>query len=266
MNKQGNKMDSICPNCKIPLEELDEDTSTMNEGQEANYLAGFNHTYYCNKCKQVFDIDRPGEYYASIPDTEEKFTDQIDEEVFEDLIDRAKNNSCFIEAISLIHNVIEFYLKTMIQRHIFEKITTKFDKKLFDLENYEELREKLKETGYYHKISILESKHKSTNLKYLKDYKESCYMYDLIDKTMFDNITLFNALRNMAVHKLLKPKKKGTETKYYKYGEIVNAAIFGREIQLRLSPIKHSEEDIKNILNNFKKFSVDSDDLFIETK
>lgn len=252
-----------CPKCNTIMSELEEDCENMTDGQQADYEAGFNRPHYCSKCKEMHLISRPGEFYPDIDDEFDEMDDKIDDKVFEDLIDRAIDKRCFIEVISLVHNVIESYLKFRLRDEILKKHEISFDN--FPLKDKKNIIEKLKELGVYDKIIILFGRGKSNYLKYLDDYKEMCYMFKLIDKNMFRDITKFNMQRNAAAHKLLKFQEEGSKVKHYRYRDIIATAELGREIQLKLSPLEHSEEEIKKILGRFELDPVqDSEDPFLK--
>lgn len=78
---------------------------------------------------------------------------------------------------------------------------------------------------------------------------EKCKDEKLISKAMETDLINFNERRNKTMHELLKSDNEKIRIK--NYSDLRNIARFGREIQLRLSPLEHSERDIKGILNFF---------------
>lgn len=204
----------LCPKCNIELDELEQDYSEMTEGQRANYDGGFSRPFACPECGHwaLYDIE-VNDYE---PDFEEEQFEElirvikVSPDSFEEVIENALNSRCFIEATSLIHNVIEGYLRYKLEVHFAS------DKD---------------------KLALLK------NRKYLKDYNEFCYLFGLINKKEFDDICKFNADRNRMIHELL--KKTAT------ISELRAVARRGREIQARLSPLNHTEEDIKRIMIEF---------------
>lgn len=55
-----NKLDEgllQCPLCGGRLDEAEEDTENMTDGQEADYFAGFNHPHICTVCGSMFLLD-----------------------------------------------------------------------------------------------------------------------------------------------------------------------------------------------------------------
>jgi len=142
---------------------------------------------------------------------------------FEDWIDKAIKNKCYIEAIVLIHNTIELYLRGQIIEY------------LLKLENKDRLDDK--------KYKILfEIKQKN-----VFEYAEIAYLFNLISKGLYDDLNNFNTNRNTAIHGFLKNK--------ITYEEFKDYCKEGREIQLRLSPFNHSKEDIKSIMQHFEDVS-----------
>jgi hypothetical protein len=211
-----------CPKCgKGMVECVQED---MTEGQEADYDAGFNHPYECQDCGYwgLFDVES---IYA--PEEEDKWEDpeieelikinKVDASSFEEIIENALKSKCFIEAISLIHNVIEVYLRSKIELFI---------------------------SGDETRLQLLKEKFKP---EYLKDYNLICYLFGLIKKEDYKNMNKFNKDRNNVIHELLKRSMTIEKMK--------NIAKNGRKIQLKLSPLNHSEEDIKKILKEFDKLT-----------
>ena len=209
-----------CPKCKTHMIEEDEEFEDMSDAQQSDYFAGFNHRLFCPNC------DYSGFYDVLMLDYGEDMEQEINELVkiieinpdsFEDVIENTLKKKCFVGAISLIHNVIEAYLKYKL------KIFFKSDK---------------------NKLNLLKSKGKR---KHLRDYCEICYMLDLIKKEEYKTITQFNKDRNKVIHRMLKETMKVSELK--------KIARKGREIQMRLSPLDHSEKDIKNIMSTFDKLT-----------
>jgi len=142
---------------------------------------------------------------------------RVDPNSFEEVIEHSLKNKCFIESISLIHNVIEAYLK----------------KKIEDLTSSDEER-----------LKLLKKRFK---LKYLKDYNTISYLLGIIDNLTYKSILDFNVKRNKVIHKLL------TNPTYI--NQIKAIARMGREIQMKLSPLNHSQQDITNIMANFDKIT-----------
>ena len=217
-----------CPKCNSDMYELDEEFENMSEGQEADYLAGFSHPFSCSKCgyNDLRDVEM-----VDFDEDDFEYDDSINEEVIEDLIDRAIDKRCFIEVLSLVHNVVELYLRFRIKKYILEK----------ENGNEEKAREKFN--------ILFGSKNKRVK-KYLHDYKELCYILGLIEKSIYEKITRFNTLRNRAIHEILKDTE--IRDKDVKYSEIIYAAKLGREIQLRLSPVNLNEEAIRKIIKRFE--------------
>ena len=195
-----------CPKCGEEMQKQPLDYSEMTDGQQADYDVGFNTPFECSECgyHDLFNVE-------SVYEKEERelaWKDpEIDELVkiidtspknFEDLIEHALRNKCFIEAISLIHNTIEAYLK----------------KKIEDLKGNDEGR-----------LELLKTKFK---LKYLRDYNTIAYLLNIIEKSLYDSIIEFNSKRNKVIHDLIK-RPKDLE-------QIRKIARKGREIQMRLSP------------------------------
>lgn len=170
--------------------------------------------------------------------------DEINIHNFEDLIVRSLEKGAFIEANSLIHNVIEFYLQSKILNYVLslfgisESNSQKVNDRIF-AEHKDELVEKSK---------ILSNRKNSDYIKYLYDYVEIGYLLGLIDKGLYSKILNFNENRNKYVHQLLKRSGK------FKFRDIVANARLGREIQMRLSPVGHSEKDIESVLKKFDEF------------
>jgi hypothetical protein len=212
-----------CPKCGSELEEasLEEDAGEdMTEGQQADYDAGFNHTFYCTRPGCNFS----GEFDVGIADFDEEELDEladliaISSDTVEDAIENALKNGSYVEAISLIHNVIEAYLKFRLEKH-------------FALgEN------KLKQL-----------KARKVRINYLHDYTTINYLLGLISTEDLDMILQFNKDRNKVIHKILLKRMTLTTLKAI--------ARKGREVQLRLSPLNHSPGDIKGILEYFDKIT-----------
>jgi len=114
-----------CPKCGCDMEEQEQDYSSMTEGQQADYDAGFNRPFQCQnpECNYYGLFEVPSIYEEEDvdfgwddPEIDElvKIT-RIDPNSFEDVIEHALKSKCFIEAISLIYNTIEAYLKKKIE-------------------------------------------------------------------------------------------------------------------------------------------------------
>ena len=186
--------------------------------------------------------------------------DKINEKTFDYLIIRAINNRCFIEAISLIHNVIEVYLKFRLIHH---RLKTNYPPHLEKDINYGVFMKAYEDSHVSKKIKILEKNYKSNFLKYLEDYNEMCYMFNLIEEDMYKDIIKFNKGRNNVMHKLLKIKEKDGKRIFKKYSEIIETAKLGRRIQLELSPLNHSKKDIEKLMDIFSLEVEDSHDPFV---
>ncbi|MDP2628803.1 MAG: hypothetical protein Q8P15_02815 [Nanoarchaeota archaeon] len=211
-----------CPKCGGEMHELSQDYSAMTEGQQADYDMGFNRPFECSKCGHygLFEVE-------SIYDKEAKLEDQqidelvkiirIDSNSFEDVIEHALRSKCFIEAISLIHNVIEAYLKKEIED------STSNDKD---------------------RLELLSKKFKP---KYLYDYNTISYLLGIINKNMYKSILEFNEKRNKVIHDLM-TNPKDLET-------IRQIAKRGRKIQIQLSPLNHTSLDIDNIMDEFDRIT-----------
>jgi len=148
--------------------------------------------------------------------------DYINAKTLEDLICRAIKIKAYIEIVSLTHNVIELYLQYILEKHIVDS----------DGSSSSKLRKKLE---------IL-----SNNRVYLINYLELCFLFNLIDSDMYEKIKKFNTNRNDAIHSILKSKPRSIS-----FDKLKETARLGREIQLHLSPLKHSKEDIMQILYYF---------------
>ncbi|MCF7798478.1 hypothetical protein K9M74_01095 [Candidatus Woesearchaeota archaeon] len=262
MMEEEAKLKNPCPKCPegdgylVPSDDI----SRMSEGQYMDWLAGHGHQFTCDNCG--YEEEREVDMFKDIPEEEDlfKFDDQINEHVIEDLIERAIEKRCFIEALSLIHNVIELYLKYRIKLHIFKK--EGLDGFGIDLSKHKkdeqgrEIVEHFGDETDNEKRAKIKFKMLFTKNNYLHNYKELCFILNLIDKEMVNLITDFNKRRNLAIHNLLREdKSKGN---HMKYSEIILTAKLGRRIQLKLSPINHSDQDISNIL---KKFDISDDEV-----
>lgn len=142
---------------------------------------------------------------------------RIDSNSFEDVIENALKKGCFIEAISLIHNVIEAYLK----------------RKIVDLTSDDKER-----------LELLKRKF---NLRYLRDYSTISYLLGIIDNQMYKSILDFNEKRNKVIHELMVNPKD--------INQIKAITRKGREIQMKLSPIGHSQKAIINIMDTFDEMT-----------
>ena len=138
---------------------------------------------------------------------------EIKPDSYEALIVHALESHCFIEAISLIHNVIEAYLKMLINNFFSD-----------DVERNQILKEKMKP-------------------QYMIDYSGICYVTKLIDKKLFKEIKFFNKERNKVIHELMQNPAKIEHVK--------EVARRGRKIQFKLSPLNHSEEEIAAMMKIF---------------
>lgn len=211
-------MEVFCPNCNEEMEELSEDFEGMTEGQQADYDMGFNRLFGCPECGYhgLFDISPYDEWED--PEIDELVEiSRIDPNSFEPVIENALKNKCFIEATSLIHNVIEAFLKRKLEDFFIE-----------DSERFKLLKQKI-------------------NFRYLWDYNSFCYILGLIKKEDYGEITKFNNDRNTAIHDLLK--------KVISLNELKLIARRGREIQMKLNPLNHTEQYIKDIMDTFDKIT-----------
>ncbi|MDO8528740.1 MAG: hypothetical protein Q7S06_02510 [Nanoarchaeota archaeon] len=214
-----------CPKCGGIMKEQEQDYSGMTEGQQADYDAGFNRPFGCSECGEygLFDVE-------SVYEKEERelaWKDQeidelvkitrVDPNSFENVIEHALRSKCFIEAISLIHNTIEAYLK----------------KKIEDLTNNDKER--------------LELLKKKFNPQYLRDYTTISYLLGIIDNPTYKSLLEFNEKRNKVIHELM-TKPKDLET-------IRQIARRGRELQMKLSPLNLSSTDIANIMATFDRIT-----------
>ena len=143
----------------------------------------------------------------------------LDDRTFESFISRAIKSQSYIEAISLIHNTIEIYLQYKIIRYLAENK---------DMDYYIKRRATLSGEG---------------NINSLIVWSEITHLFGLIDDNLFEDLKIFNKKRNLVIHKLLKNK--------ITYAEIKEIARVGRIIQLKLSPLNHSQEAINNIMIYF---------------
>ncbi|MFH1134423.1 MAG: hypothetical protein V1735_08110 [Nanoarchaeota archaeon] len=241
-----------CPKCGEFMNEVHQ--GELTDGQYCDYIAGFNIPFECPACGNydLFNVEPDPDFG---PQEYDIIDGRINQEVIEDLIERAIKKRCFIEVLSLVHNVIELYLKYRLKKYIFEK--EGLDEFGFGNERKQEdksgnisinltLPETEQEKNAKEKLKVLLNSRKQ---RYLHDYKEICFTLGLIDKKILNMISQFNFKRNIAIHRLLN-KRKDNE-KDPKYLDIRNAAKLGREIQLMLSPLNHSQEDIAKILTNF---------------
>lgn len=206
-----------CPKCGEDMIECVQ--GEMTDGQESDYLAGFNHPYQCSVCGYhgLFDVNSI-EGYFNDPEIDELVEiTRIDPNSFEDVIEKALKYKCFIEAISLIHNVIEAYLK----------------RKIEDLATKDETR-----------LQLLKDKFKQ---KYLKDYNTMSYILGIINKTTYKSISDFNNKRNKVIHELLTNPKDLEQLRLI--------AKKGRKMQMQLSPLNHNKEEIKKIMEHFDKIT-----------
>lgn len=148
--------------------------------------------------------------------------DEINLEMFDEVLERAIDKRCFIEVVSLIHNYIEFELyDLLIKKYIMQD-----------------------DPDINVKIKLLEGKGK----KYLSSYNELCFLSGLISKEQYDNIINFNNGRNLVIHNLLHQKTK--EQDRNRYGEIIKVAILGRKIQMKFQ--EYPEEEITEYLKKFE--------------
>lgn len=208
-----------CPKCKGQMNEILQEE--MTDGQRSDWECGFNTPFECEDCGYyaLYDIGHREEIFGwEDPQIDELVEiTRIDPNSFEEVIEHALSSKCFIEAISLIHNVIEAYLK----------------RKIEDLTITDETR-----------LQLIKEKFKP---QYLHDYNTICYLLGIIDKNMYKRITKFNTERNKVIHELLK--------KSIIMSELKNITKEGRRIQMVLSPLNHSKQDIKNIMKHFDKIT-----------
>lgn len=239
-----------CPKCGTLMLELDQ--GSMTDGQQAEYKLGNNIPLECPECghHDLFFVESP--FYED--DFEFQYDDRINEETFEDLIDRAIDKRCFIEVIALIHNVIELYLKYHLRLYLF-KIdglhNTGYDESRIEKDDMGneiikfEGEETDNEKKAKKKFKMIFGKDKWKNFSY---YQELCLLLNLIDENLYNDIYRFNRERNTVIHKLLKEVRPNGDEKYT---SIIEIAKRGRRIQLKLSPLNHSDDHIKNILKRF---------------
>lgn len=248
------RLKNPCPKCPKGEGCLypSDDISEMTEEQLAHYLAGDNRQFTCDGCG--YQEERNVDVFEGIPEEEGlfKFDDRINPETFEDLICRAIEKRCFIEVLSLVHNTIELYLKYRIRLDLF---------KLEGLDNFgfDLLRYKKNDGGTAVGLSLDETDNEKRAKKkfgllfgekvYLTEYAKRCFVLNLIDEDTLRDISNFNGVRNLAMHELLREDK--SRKKDIKYSQIKAAAKLGRKIQLKLSPLNHSDQDIENILKKF---------------
>ena len=208
-----------CPKCGEDMIELVQDHSSMTEGQQVDLEMGFNRPFECSECgyNSLFEVPKT-DYFEDEEINELVEITRIDPNSFEDVIERALRSKCFIEAISLIHNVIEAYLK----------------RKIEDVTSNDETR-----------LQLLKEKFKP---QYLKDYNTLSYILGIIDKQMYKQISDFNNKRNKVIHELLAHPKE--------IEQIRQIARKGRTIQMQLSPLNHNKEDMKNIMKTFDEITI----------
>jgi len=210
-----------CPKCGEELKEVEQDYQNMTDGQQSDYEMGFNRTFECPKCghRTLCDIEVYEPYIDEEDDIQELVKIiEVNPQSFEDVIENALKSHCYIEATSLIHNVIEAYLRIRLEKH-------------FQLDE--------------HKLKLIGN----VRFNYLKNYNLFCYLVGVIKKDEFGKIETFNNQRNTLIHELLK--------KSVKISQMKQVARDGREMQMRLSPLNHSEKDIQNILKHFDEITED---------
>lgn len=217
--------DILCPKCKKGyMEEDDQSEDDMSEGQEADYMAGFNHSCTCSACgfNDLFDVG------MSEPDfDDDEVTDEINLDVFEDLVDRVIRKRCFVEVISLVHNYIEYSLYDLLIQNILSD-----------------------DADLQMKIDLLSGNGRD---KSLKVYNELCFISGLIIKDRYEQIKKFNEGRNLVIHRLMHQKtiKSGKN----RYGEVVKIAMMGRKIQMNFQ--QYSKGDI---ISELKKFEISEEE------
>ena len=208
----------LCPNCKSQMFEVPQED--MTDGQEADYMVGFNTLFQCQKCgyHALFDLGYREDIFGGDDHDIDELVEitRTDPNSFEDIIEHALRSKCFIEAISLIHNVIEAYLK----------------KKIEDSTNDTE------------RLKLLKEKFKP---KYLRDHNTVAYLLGIIDNITYESILDFNEKRNKVIHELLTNPKD--------INQIKKIARAGREIQMKLSPLDHTQTDITNIMTEFDRIT-----------
>ncbi|MHA1874286.1 MAG: hypothetical protein ACTSVB_09235 [Candidatus Heimdallarchaeaceae archaeon] len=142
------------------------------------------------------------------------------------MIERAIYKNAFIEAISLIHNTIELYLMAKIRDKIIE-----LDSEL--------IKEKDK---------ILLGADETKKLRDVLTYANVCFLYNYITPEQYKNIKKFNEKRNDLIHRLYKKMAKNFErTEKMFYSEFLEFVRMGRRLQLELSPVNFTKEDIERI-------------------
>lgn len=205
-----------CPRCGNYMIEFMQ--GEMTDGQESDDIAGFNHSYQCPECDYygLFNVE-PREIFEDEEVEELVKIIRVDPDSFEAVIEHALKSHCFIEAISLIHNVIEAYLK----------------KKIEDLTNNDRER--------------LELLKKKFSPRYLRDYTTISYLLGIVDNQTYKLILEFNEKRNKVIHELMTNPKD--------IEQIRQIARRGREMQMKLSPLNHSPQDISNIMAEFDRIT-----------
>ena len=83
----------------------------------------------------------------------------------------------------------------------------------------------------------------------VKSLRAINYLLSIIGDELNDDIKTFNSKRNVVVHELLKNTKRSKKVETY--NEIKKIARLGRKIQLKLSPLYHTDEEIEQILKIF---------------
>lgn len=156
----------------------------------------------------------------------------INDRYFEALICRAIENQYYIEVISLIHNTIEIYLQYSIKIYFLKLEESKISDK--DIQKNWGKRNELLKEGSICSVNSL----RAIN-----------YLLSIIDDELNDDIKTFNSKRNVVIHELLKNTKRSKEVETY--NEIKKIARLGRKIQLKLSPLLHTDEEIEQILKIF---------------
>jgi len=187
------------------------------------------------------------------------FDDVFEERVVEGLIIRAVEKRSFIEALSLIHNTVEWYLIMRVRDFSRDCLKEEF--------SYEKLFAYLRSVSSQAKMGS-----DTFSFKLMM-----CYLLGLIEVGFFERIYEFNRKRNDAIHKLLTLEKardldaeareelakSNDAVEAFKkmkeiddigdgYLDILDAAKLGRRIQLELSPNSFSEKEIKEIMEKFE--------------
>ena len=203
-----------CPKCSNLLSEIEFDEDELSEAQYQEYLAGIrflqcpnnqcNFESYCDisellgdlillenigkPIKEVYDlkpIDNYNQYkYSEMP------------EYFEEYAKRALRKECYIEAISLIHNLLENFLKNNFERKI-----EKYSKDLF-----KQKLKKIEENDFSQYCNIfrtLKYRPKRKKEKYLTDWNFLSVCFDLYSLETFRKIKELNQLRINIIHKLM---------------------------------------------------------------